>query len=111
MNVEDSTVDTGLVLSQSPPRTEPAPTISLAGQPPSDVWKELATSLLSYIVDSVNEIVSEKSVAQPRAVAQAIATGESPTDHECILGSIIASCRSGVSPNQQWAAARFITSL
>lgn len=103
--------DGDLILSQSPPQSEPAATISLAGRPPSDVWTELATSLLPALVDGINQTVSKKSISPARAVAQAIATDEHPTDHERILGSIIASCRSGVPSEQQWSAAKFMTSL
>jgi len=99
-----------LYLTQEAPQSN-IESISLDGQPPSDVWTELATNLLPALVDGINETVSKESVSPARTVAQAIATDELPTDHDRIFGSIIASCRSGVPSEQQWSAAKFITSL
>ena len=100
-----------LNLTHNIPKRESATTITLSGQPPSDVWADLSTDLLSEIAAGVDRVVADHSLSPPCALAQFLTTDETPTERDRSIGSVISSLRSGVHPRWWWAAARFITSL
>jgi len=106
-----SSRDGSLHLTQHTPKRESATAITLAGQPPSDVWTDLSSDLLSEIATGVDRVVTDHSLSPPRALAQFITTNDTPTDRDRSIGSIISSLRSGVRSQWWWAAARFVTSL
>ena len=101
----------GLTLTQTCPNRDTAADISLAGQPPSDVWADLMDGRLLFdLATGVGSTVDDTDVFSARAVAQALAD-DKPSDWERVIGSIVSSLSGPVQPEQWWSAANFVSSL
>jgi len=101
----------GLYLTQDTPQSVSV-SISLDGQPSSELWSDLmSSSLLSDLATGIESVTEDTSRSPPRAVAQALAGDNEPTHRELIIGSITSSLSGPVRPWQWWSAARFVQRL